>query len=324
MPLTDGLASLEINYMIKPVEPRVLEYLHGFRNEIIDLYSNNLHYADSPYKLSEREFGKSRSDGIYIGRPKKVQYLEDSIENNTLYISLKSLGMSEDIIPHGKDYTWWDTVHISPDLERDQQVRGYTLVDLSLYFIHLQNILAPNRALISNLQATNILRDALGRENIGPAIQAVAKVVLKSLGQTKDSFSDADERAEDILTLLKLDQLAGVKVQAAPGIDFERACRDILIEGGYEVQTTPTSGDYGADLIAHKDGLGFAIQCKDTSRPVGLKAVQEAAGARRHYRADFAVVCCTGGFTEAAIELAVSNGVLLCNETQLVKRLDSV
>lgn len=45
---------------------------------------------------------------------------------------------------------------------------------------------------------------------------------------------------------------------------------------------------------------------------------------RRHYSTDYAVVCSSGGFTDAAIELATSNKVLLCNANQLVARLDAV
>jgi len=52
--------------------------------------------------------------------------------------------------------------------------------------------------------------------------------------------------------------------------------------------------------------------------------VQEAIGARSHYKMDFAVVCAVAGFTDAAIELAASAKVIVCNAEQLARRLDAI
>jgi len=57
-------------------------------------------------------------------------------------------------------------------------------------------------------------------------------------------------------------------------------------------------------------------------KPAGVKAVQEAAAARAHYGTDFAVVCSSGGFTDAAINLATSAEVMLSNFDQLSDRLE--
>jgi HJR/Mrr/RecB family endonuclease len=98
----------------------------------------------------------------------------------------------------------------------------------------------------------------------------------------------------------------------------------LLSSSGFDVRETPKSGDFGADIIASKDDLSFAIQCKDTIKPVGVKAVQEAASAKSHYKVDFAVVCSTARFTDAAIELATSNNVILSNSKNLAARLDTI
>ena len=60
------------------------------------------------------------------------------------------------------------------------------------------------------------------------------------------------------------------------GFDFEYYCADLLVADGFiDVQVTRSSGDYGVDILAEKDGVTYAIQCKRYSGLVGVKAVQE-------------------------------------------------
>ena len=67
------------------------------------------------------------------------------------------------------------------------------------------------------------------------------------------------------------------KYDSMSGEQFEEFCADILRGNGYiDVQVTPTTGDHGIDILAKKDGVKYAIQCKRYSKPVGNKAVQEA------------------------------------------------
>ncbi len=42
------------------------------------------------------------------------------------------------------------------------------------------------------------------------------------------------------------------------------------------VEVTRGSGDYGVDVLAEKEGVTYAVQCKRYDGPVGVKAVQEA------------------------------------------------
>ena len=70
--------------------------------------------------------------------------------------------------------------------------------------------------------------------------------------------------------------------------------------------------DFGADIIAR--GFLFSkivVQCKDYSKPVGVRAVQEAAAAKRYYHASRAAVATNSTFTRQARELAKRCGVSL-------------
>ncbi len=65
--------------------------------------------------------------------------------------------------------------------------------------------------------------------------------------------------------------------------EFENFLYFHFINCGYSVTLTQDSQDRGADLILYKDGLKTVVQAKRSKNLVGIKAVQEVAGAVRHY-----------------------------------------
>ena len=82
------------------------------------------------------------------------------------------------------------------------------------------------------------------------------------------------------------------------GEDFELFCQKILIANGFiNVYTTKTTGDYGVDLLAEKDSVTYAIQCKCYSSSVGNKAVQEAFSGKSYYNCMVACVMTNNFFT---------------------------
>jgi len=101
------------------------------------------------------------------------------------------------------------------------------------------------------------------------------------------------------------------------GFQFERYIAQILAKNGYTAQATQKSGDYGTDVLAEKDGIKYAVQCKLYSQPVGVKSVQEALSGKQYYNCHIAVVVTNNSFTRAAIELAEKTGVLLWNGTKI-------
>lgn len=99
------------------------------------------------------------------------------------------------------------------------------------------------------------------------------------------------------------------------GRDFEQSCGTRLSELGFKVEFTSVSGDFGCDIVATKDGLRYAMQCKGREMPAGVTAVQEAAAARSHYKTDYAVVISQSGYTKAARDLAASTRVVLMTDS---------
>lgn len=96
------------------------------------------------------------------------------------------------------------------------------------------------------------------------------------------------------------------------GHDYEYQVAKHLRGHGYtRVTVTKGSGDFGVDVIAHKGGHKYAIQCKYYSNSVGLSAVQEAVAGMAYYKCDRAMVVTNSTFTKAAYDLALANHVLL-------------
>ena len=107
----------------------------------------------------------------------------------------------------------------------------------------------------------------------------------------------------------ELDQLSGV--------EFEEFLAGLFRDQGYAAELTPTSGDYGADLILSKDGRRIAVQAKRYTGSVGVQAVQEALSGQAYYQCHAAWVITTGAFTTNALELAEKSGVKMIGRSDI-------
>ena len=97
----------------------------------------------------------------------------------------------------------------------------------------------------------------------------------------------------------------------AIGEDFEYAVESFFRQRDIPIFDTPTTHDFGVDLILYLQGKCIAIQCKDHRSPVGVDAVQAVASGAAYYGTDLGVVVCTGRFTSSARKLAKATGVIL-------------
>lgn len=107
------------------------------------------------------------------------------------------------------------------------------------------------------------------------------------------------------------------------GHDFEYFCADLLRRRGFqEVEVTKGSGDYGIDILAEKEGVTYAIQCKCYAAPVGVKAVQEAYAGRDYYDRMVGAVLTNQYFTTPAVEAAKKLKILLWDRGYLESMLE--
>lgn len=104
------------------------------------------------------------------------------------------------------------------------------------------------------------------------------------------------------------------------GIEFESYLFNLFKNLGYEVENTPASNDYGADLIISKDTERIVVQAKRYNSTVGIAAIQEVIGAKNYYEANKCMVVTNNYFTPNAIELAKANNVELWDRKVLIEK----
>ena len=103
------------------------------------------------------------------------------------------------------------------------------------------------------------------------------------------------------------------------GLEFESFCAQQLAKSRRfrTVETTPPSGDFGADIVAvDKDGVRWVFQCKRYAQRLDNTPIQEVVGAMAHYNASRAGVITNSSFTAKARQLAKENHVELIEGTQ--------
>jgi HJR/Mrr/RecB family endonuclease len=89
------------------------------------------------------------------------------------------------------------------------------------------------------------------------------------------------------------------------------------------LELTPKSGDQGVDIVAEKNSIRVALQCKRYANAVGNAAVQEIYSGKKFVNAQYGVVVSNAPFTPAAIELATSTNIKLIHHNDLSK-LDEI
>lgn len=107
------------------------------------------------------------------------------------------------------------------------------------------------------------------------------------------------------------------------GHDFERFCANLLKARGFlEVEVTKGSGDFGVDILAEKDGISYAFQCKRYDEPVGVKAIQEIYAGRDYYDRQIGVVMTNQYFTAPAVQAAGKLKILLWDRGYLEEMME--
>ena len=125
------------------------------------------------------------------------------------------------------------------------------------------------------------------------------------------------KQQEDITWQKRYGAVQAKELSKLSGIEFEEYLENIFQQKGYEVETTPATGDYGADLILVKNNQRIAVQAKCYTGSVGVGAVQEALAGKAFYHCDDAWVVTTGNYTMNAKQLAKKANVHLLGKTEL-------
>ncbi|MCH4193552.1 MAG: restriction endonuclease [Butyrivibrio sp.] len=115
-----------------------------------------------------------------------------------------------------------------------------------------------------------------------------------------------------ILILIRLRRSRPLPMDELEGHEFEYYCADLLRAHGFvDVEVTRGSGDFGTDILAEKDGVTYAVQCKCYDKPIGVKAVQEAYAGRDFYDRMVGAVMTNQYFTAPAVDAARKLKILM-------------
>jgi HJR/Mrr/RecB family endonuclease len=89
-------------------------------------------------------------------------------------------------------------------------------------------------------------------------------------------------------------------LQAMGGVEFEHWVADLFARAGFQVETTPATGDHGVDLWLTCYGRLIAVQCKRWDGSIGEPVIRDLYGAMTAAGAHSACLVTTGSFTAQA------------------------
>lgn len=111
---------------------------------------------------------------------------------------------------------------------------------------------------------------------------------------------------------------SGSDTRHVDGRDYEEYVAQKIKKEGWAVTLTPHVGDHGADIIAEKNGIALAIQCKMlTAGNVGNNAIQEVFTAMHIYNCTHSCVVTNSSYTASAHLAAERTNVYLLHHDQL-------
>jgi restriction system protein len=108
-------------------------------------------------------------------------------------------------------------------------------------------------------------------------------------------------------------------IDAMSGVEFERYVAAVLRGHGYLVEFTRATGDFGVDLIATRDGVRTAVQCKRQNRAVTGSAIQQVVGGAPVHGCTKTMVVSNHRYTRAAEHLAEVHECLLIDRIRLAR-----
>jgi hypothetical protein len=243
--------------------------------------------------MNKDEFLKKIEDGFFAGIISKFDNFEDyPVEPEICNIceeAIETIGVGQILCKCG-----CKLINI-PEPQNDCKDVGYFIIEnltlIKKEYVNLSKIKPFNKTDNSNFLREFhqwISESCLGgntRWNFGPELKNIINLIEYHLSSDVDDVDDLD------------------------GFGYENFCKAKFEKYNWKARITSKSGDYGADIVAEKDNTVAVIQCKNHSKPAGIKSVQEVFASKKFYSANLAIVISKSGFTKQAVKLAKTTGV---------------
>ena len=211
------------------------------------------------------------------------------------------------------------------------------MLDADPLFIEAANIVVNNKkAAIGALQrqlkigfnrAMKIMNQLEAAKIVGPEVGTAPRTVLVDSQTLQRMLAGATliEEENTPIDIYAHESKNDYKTfDDMSGLEFESYCARILESNGFtNIEVTQGSGDHGIDILAEKDDISYAIQCKCYTSNIGNAAVQQAHTGKSLYKKDVAVVLTNRYFTQQAKSEAQQLGVKLWDRDKLQQLIDS-
>ena len=133
----------------------------------------------------------------------------------------------------------------------------------------------------------------------------------------EELFSEYEPKFKETHTLYSVDHMNG--------LDFEHWCAGLLISIGFQsADVTKASNDHGVDILAVKDGIRYAVQCKCRGSNLGNTSIQEVHAGKDVYHCQIGAVITNRYFTSGGKQVAEATGTLLWDRDWIIEQLQKV
>jgi HJR/Mrr/RecB family endonuclease len=245
----------------------------------------------------------------------KKEHLDPYFEGKVGFLLILKVYRELAVISYSKEFH--DEYHgYFPNLETstlDNCYRDYFSIDF-INHTEIKNIGLLTCFLLQN----NKIKTKKYKDPLTKAFETVKEKIMELDKNKELNMFEAQllQNSNDNIDKVTIDN-----VDLMNGYEFERFITDLFRKMGYSVNQTKSSGDQGIDVLAVKRGQRIGIQAKCYSNNVSNKAIQEVVAGMNYYKVTKGIVITNNFFTNSAVELANSNGVVLWDRSILKEKI---
>ena len=149
----------------------------------------------------------------------------------------------------------------------------------------------------------------------------------KAVSDPEKKIKESIQKKEDIqIEKARQRRWSDFDFDKTDGEAFEYFCADLLRANGFtNVELTKKTGDLGVDILAEKEQITYAVQCKCHASNIGNQAVRDVYSGKECYHCMIGAVMTNRFFTKAAVRLATEHNILLWDREylfQLIKNAE--
>ena len=149
----------------------------------------------------------------------------------------------------------------------------------------------------------------------------------KAVSDPEKKIKESIQKKEDIqIEKARQRRWSDFDFDKTDGEAFEYFCADLLRANGFtNVELTKKTWDLGVDILAEKEQITYAVQCKCHASNIGNQAVRDVYSGKECYHCMIGAVMTNRFFTKAAVRLATEHNILLWDREylfQLIKNAE--